>query len=377
LLISTLDSDVLKLERLDVASKKIEKLAEVPDALSSASWAVPGRSVYLTRKVNGIINIWEFSLQDLSLTRITSGTGPDRRPMASPTGEGVYFISGRSAGALTLYRFDSKQSTDLVNEDVTQPEFSPDGRRVAYITTPEPGKNEMWVADLTSMNRLKLQSSIDELETLGFSNDGKKYLYSKIPGQSAQLFVMDIDGAHNRQLNWAGDFVGFVNWDPGDRSVILGGADKDRRVVKNWRIFLDGSPTTLLSENCGMAVDVSRDGKFLLGSTLWGDNPGIYQYSLVDKKCTLLKSGITTFLTMFAKDGKSFVYSLTSHGETTIWRQPWRNGVIVGAPVPALKLPFAMREDYNGNAYSVASDLSSVVYARRGGYDDLYLLSQK
>ena len=377
LLISTLDSDVLKLERLDVASKKIEKLAEVPDALSSASWAVSGRSVYLTRKVNGIVNIWEFSLQDLSLTRITSGTGPDRRPMASPTGEGVYFISGRSAGALTLYRFDSKQSTDLVNEDVTQPEFSPDGRLVAYITTPEPGKNEMWVVDLTSMNRLKLQSSIDELETLGFSNDGKKYLYSKIPGQSAQLFVMDIDGAHNRQLNWAGDFVGFVNWDPGDRSVILGGADKDRRVAKTWRIFLDGSPTTLLSENCGMAVDISRDRKFLLGSTLWGDNPGIYQYSLVDKKCTLLKSGITTFLTMFAKDGKSFVYSLTSHGETTIWRQPWRNGVIVGAPVPALKLPFAMREDYNGNAYSVASDLSSVVYARRGGYDDLYLLSQK
>ena len=236
----------------------------------------------------------------------------------------------------------------------------------------------MWVVDLTTRNRLKLQSSVDELETLGFSNDGKKYLYSKIPGQNAQLFVMDIDGAHNKQLNWSGDFVGFVNWEPGDRSIILGGWDnKDRRLAKNWRIFLDGSPTILLSENCGMAVDISPDRKFLLGSMLWGDNPGIYQYSLVDKKCTPLKSGITTFLTMFARDGKSFVYSLTSHGETTIWRQPWRNGVIVGASVPALKLPFAMREDYNGNAYSVASDLSSVVYARRGGYDDLYLLSQK
>ena len=188
---------------------------------------------------------------------------------------------------------------------------------------------------------------------------------------------MNIDGTHNKELDWPGDFVGFANWEPGDRSVILGGTDRDRRLAKNWRIFLDGSPTTLLSENCGMAVDISPDHKFLLGSMLWGDNPGIYQYSLVDKKCTPLKSGITTFLTMFAKDGKSFVYSLTSHGETTIWRQPWRNGVIVGAPVPALKLPFAMREDYNGNAFSVAPDLSSVVYARRGGYDDLYLLSQK
>jgi hypothetical protein len=126
-----------------------------------------------------------------------------------------------------------------------------------------------------------------------------------------------------------------------------------------------------------MAVDVSLDHKFLLGTMLWGDNPGIYQFSLVDKQCLKLKPGIATFLTMFAKDGKSFYYSLASHGETTIWRQPWRNGAPIGSPVPALKLPFALREDYGGNAYSVAPDLSSVVFARPGGYDDLYFLSQK
>jgi hypothetical protein len=80
---------------------------------------------------------------------------------------------------------------------------------------------------------------------------------------------------------------------------------------------------------------------------------------------------------MFAKDGKSFLYSVASHGETTIWRQPWHNGEAIGAPVPALKLPFALREDYGGNAYSVAPDLSSVVFSRPGGYDDLYFISQK
>jgi hypothetical protein len=80
---------------------------------------------------------------------------------------------------------------------------------------------------------------------------------------------------------------------------------------------------------------------------------------------------------MFGRDGKSFLYSLASHGETVIYRQPWRNGTPIGSPVPALKLPFALREDYNGNAFNVSSDLSSVVYARPAGHDDLYLLSQK
>ena len=110
---------------------------------------------------------------------------------------------------------------------------------------------------------------------------------------------------------------------------------------------------------------------------VWGENPGLYQYSLADKECTTLKSGITTYLAMYSNEGKSFLYSLASHGQTTIFRQPWRNGTPIGPSVPALKFPFALREDYKGNGFAVSCDLSSLVYARPGGHDDLYLLSQK
>jgi serine/threonine protein kinase len=378
LLVSSFNSNLLTLERLDISAKKLEKLGDIPDAVSRGTWAVPGESIYLTRRVNGINNIWQFSLRNHSLIQITSGTGPDRDPMADPSGKGLYFTSGRSAGTLTLYRFASKQFTDIVNEDASQPEFSDDSRWIAYVTNPEPGKADIWVHDLATNNRLKLVSSTSSLlETLGFSNDNKKYLYSDRLDHDMRLFAINTDGTHQQQLKWTGEFVGFVSWEPGDQFMILGGTDKKGQTPKNWRIGLDGSPAVLLSENCGMAADVSPDRKFLIGPKLWGDNPGIYQYSFVDKKCTELKPGITTFLTMFAKDGKSFLYTLAAHGETTIWRQPWRNGVAVGAAVPAFKLPFALREDYGGNAYSVAPDLSSVVFARPGGYDDLYLLSQK
>jgi hypothetical protein len=126
-----------------------------------------------------------------------------------------------------------------------------------------------------------------------------------------------------------------------------------------------------------MAVDSSPDRRFIIGTALWGEHSGLYQYSLADQKCTPLKPGITTFLAMYSRDGKSFLYSLASHGQTVIYRQPWRNGNPIGSPIPALKLPFALREDYNGNAFAISSDLSSLVYARPGGHDDLYLLSQK
>ena len=372
----------LTLERLDISGKKLEKIADIPDAVSYPNWADAGLSVYLSRRVNGIINIWEFSLADHSLKQITNGTGPDLDATADPNGKGVYFVSGRKAGTLTLYRFASKQFSDIVAEDVSQPEFSNDSRLVAYLTSPEPGRSEMWVVDLATNKRVRLASGSTHLETLGFSNDDKRYVYADgwhhdAPNTEVLLFVIDTDGTRQQQLKWSGEWIGFALWETGDQSMILGGEDKDGHRAKNWRVFLNGDPQVLLSENCGSAVDISPDQKFLIGTVLWGDNPGIYQYSLAEKKCTKLKSGITTYLTMFAKDGKSFLYSLAAHGETTIWRQRWHNGEAIGAPVPALKLPFALREDYGGNAYSVAPDLSSVIFSRPGGYDDLYFISQK
>jgi serine/threonine protein kinase len=364
------------LQRLDLSAHSMEKIAELQDVSAQSSWAVPGKSLYLSRKLNGITNIWEFSLTDQSWQQATFGPGPDRSPMADPNGRGVYFINGKSAGALTLYNVATKQFTDIVDELATQPDLSADGRRLAYVTTPEMNKSEIWISDLNGDRRLKLTSGNDTLETLGWSNDGRRFLFSDKDGNQWRLFVIDTDGTNLHQINWLGHFVGFSIWEPGDQSVIISGLVNEG-AEQDWRIFLNGDPPQPLYRGCGMAVDVSPDAQFILGTVLWGEHPGIFQFSVADKKCTTMKSGIATYITYFAKDGKSYYYSLGSSGQTTIYRQPWHHGVSVGAPVPALKVPFALREDYDGNAFSVSTDLSSIVYARPGGHDDLYLLSEK
>jgi serine/threonine protein kinase len=376
LVVSSGTAGIVTLQRLDLSAHRLEKLFDLPAASSSVSWAIPGKTLYVSRKVNDISNIWEFSLDDHSFRQITSGPGPDRSPMSDPNGKGLYFVNGRSAGTLTLYRVASKQFSDIVTEDSTQPVLSSNGRRLAYISYPEPGKADMWVSDLATNNRVKLVSSGSGLETLAWSNDATKFLYADANGYEG-LFIINADGTHLQRLPWSGENVGFAIWEPGDQSIILGGLDKDQRTPKNWRIILNGSPAVALSDHCGMAVDLSPDQKFIISSVIWGENSGLFQYSLADKKCTTLKSGIATYLAMYSGDGKSFLYSLASHGETTIFRQPWHNGTPIGAPVPALKLPFALREDYGGNAFMVSRDLSSIVYARPGGHDDLYFLSQK
>jgi hypothetical protein len=208
--------------------------------------------------------------------------------MADPNGKGIYFINGRNAGTLVLYRVATKQFSDVVSDDATQPEFSNDGRHFAYITAREGGKNEIWITDVDGNHRLKLVSG-NRLETLAWSNDATRFLYAEVDKREMKLYVIDADGKNLHQLPWAVNFVGFAIWEPGNQSIILGGLDKDERTAKNWRISLDGSPATPFFDGCGMATDLSPDKKFIISTVIWGENPGLFQYSIADKKCATSK----------------------------------------------------------------------------------------
>ena len=86
--------------------------------------------------------------------------------------------------------------------------------------------------------------------------------------------------------------------------------------------------------------------------------------------------GVETSTASFARDGKSFLYAVASRGEVTIYRQPWRDGKLMGVPRVGLKLPFVFPLEHYGIAYDFSLDLSTIVYARPGGHAELYLLSQ-
>ena len=377
LLISVVRSNSLVLQRLDLTSRAATDLGVVPDFVGSMSWAEPGKSIYASRQVNGITNLWEVSLSDQSLKQITFGPGPDLSPMVRPDGKGLFFINGKKSSALTLYSVASHQSSDVLAEDVFQPVLSRNGRRVAYLTAPEVGKVELWVSDLDGGNRLKLANAAVGMETLAWSRDDSQFVFSDVNEKEGKTYVIDADGTHLRELATGGEVVDLAAAEPGTDSMYFASALVDRSSAssKTWKLDLKdpAAAPTLLEQKCLGVTDVSPDRKFILGVQLWGNNPGIYEYSIADKKCVLLKN-LPTYVARFAPDGKSFIFIVAAHGETTVFRQPWLNGSLTGKAKPVLKFPFAIREDYQGNAYDLSQDLSKIVYVRPNGRDDLYFL---
>jgi Tol biopolymer transport system component len=365
-----------RIYKINVTSHEAIDLGEVsgnPDIV----WAESGRTVLFSRTVNGLTNVWKYSLQDRSLTQITFGTGPDFSPMPDPGGKGIYYVNGKSSGSLTAYHVHSKESTDIVSEDAAQPIISPNGKRVMYVTYPAPQRSEVWVSDIDGGNKLKLAMG-ESLNTGTWAPDN--FHLSFFEGGvsvSDKGYVVGADGSSLRQLPRMGDYVFNLVWSPDQKSVYVSAGEKGATIPTVWKWSMDESNAEKFLDNCCTLWDADPEGRFLLGNVPSGEKTGIYEVSISERKCTLLLSGAGTSGVSFALDGHSFLYAVVSRGEVTIYRQPWKDGKNIGAPKVGLKVPFAFPQFYNGNSYDFSRDLSTIVYARPGGHADLYLLSQK
>ncbi len=361
-----------------MASHEAVDLGEVSGNVFDVVWGGPGKTVLFSRTINGLTNIWKYSLQDRSLTQITFGTGPDYSPMPDPGGKGIYFVNGKSSGFLTAYHVHSKESTDIVSEEATQPAISPDGKHVMYIALPAPQRNELWASAIDGGNKVKIATG----ETLGtgtWAPDNFHLSFEEWGGSAGtKNYIVGADGSGLRQLPSMGDTPTNPVWSPDQKSVYATGFEKGSPTPTVWKWTVDGSNPEKFVNNCGQVTDIDPGGQYLLGFAPSGEKTGIYEVSMSDRKCISLLPGVVTFNVVFARDGKSFLYAVASRGEVTIYRQPWKDGKTLGAPQVGLKVPFAFPLVYaGGNAYDFSRDLSTIVYARPGGHADLYLLSQK
>jgi len=358
---------------VDPKRKAAEELGEVSANLFDAALGDAGKTLLISRTVNGLNNLWQYDLRNKTLTQVTFGTGPDFSPMPDPGGKGIYFVNGKASGFLTAYNVHSKQSTDIASENATQPLISSDGKRVEYITAPAKDRNELWVSNVDGSNKVKLASS-RSLATGSWAPDSFHLFFME--EEPNKPFAGAADGSGIHQLPWNGGVIQNVMLSLDQKFIYLNSFDQGASRPTIWKMNADGSNLEKITDECGHAFDVPPGGEYLL-TLLLGEKGGISELSLADKKCTSLLPGVVTFGINMASDGKSFMYAVPSRSDVTIYRQPWHDGKLTGPTQIGLKLPFAFPLLVGGNAYDFSRDLSTVIYARPGGQADLYLLSPK
>jgi len=128
-----------------------------------------------------------------------------------------------------------------------------------YVTDPEAGRSELWVAKVDGSNSLKLASG-KSMGTGTWSVDGTQVNYVETEGNASKLFVINADGSHLRQLPHTLQAVWSSIWSRDGREIYVSGTREARRTVQTERTRADGSGAAPLVEGCGYATDPSPTG---------------------------------------------------------------------------------------------------------------------
>ena len=371
-------SDGAHLYRFNLQTHKAVPVGQLSGA-QDVVWGGPGKTLLFERRINGIFNIWEYNLADKAYTQVTSGPGPDLYPMRDPGGKGIFFVNGRQSGYLTVYDLRTKTSSDVVDDLVTQPTFSADGKRLAYVAQPDNSHSELWVADTDGSHKLKVATGKDGIGTGDWSPDDSQLSYTIMAADADENFLVNSDGTHPRRLPHTLSNTQSLEWVRTGKDLFMTGYEHRTSPypLQTWRASADGSSAELFTQDCGFVMDSSSDGKFLLLSMMYGEHPGIYQVSIADKKRSNLVPNVVTFFPHFSADNKFVIYTISERGEVIVYRVPWANGKVTGTPQLVQKLPFAFAQRFGGNSSDITRDLSKIVFTRPGGQFDIYLLSQK
>jgi serine/threonine protein kinase/Tol biopolymer transport system component len=359
--------------RLRLEDKKFEELFSL-DGINSIDWFEPGKSLVLSRRLNGLTNLWKYEIDTKKMTQLTTGPGPDFNPMQDPSSNAIYYANGKQTGSLVAYNVKTGVSTEILSELSTQPIISPDGKKVLFIKLVEPVRvTELWVSDLDGKNQLKLASA-SLIGTGMWSPDSSHVSFFTFDStlQSNKGFVSTLDGRNISEIKGIDGNVQNISWSNDAKTLYVSASAGPQ--TRTWKVNANGTGAEKFVEDF-YTMEASPDGKYLLGVILSGKDVGIYQVSLSDRKRTTLLPGVETFMVRMSNDKKAFLYAVAGRGEILSYRQEWKDGKLIGEPKLALKLPFAFPLQLFGNAYDFSPDLSTSVYAKASGQADFFKLS--
>lgn len=201
-----------------------------------------GSQIAYVRRTNDIMtdrpvsSIWLIDVGTGAETPLVTGEGTHVSPRWSPNGDRLAYISTESGGGPELHVrwMESGESANItaLAEGPGGIEWSPDGTQIAY-TARVPGKGLTLGSPPAKPEGAEWAKPLQVIDRVTYRRDGGSYVK---PG-TAQLFVVSAAGGAPRQLTF-GEYSngGSVDWSP-DGSTLYFSANRS----ENWELEIFGS----------------------------------------------------------------------------------------------------------------------------------------
>ncbi|HTI50035.1 MAG TPA: protein kinase, partial [Planctomycetaceae bacterium] len=265
----------------DRSGKQTGTIGEPDTADPSTARPSPdGRTVALTRRVGGNIDVWLTSTVQGIPRRFTFDAATDQNPAWSPDGSRIFFQSARKGGGFyDLYQkpvtgggveellFESAESKNMMD-------CSPDGRFILYASQNPKTARDLWALPLEGARKpfAVVQTSFEE-NGGRFSPDGRWIAYHSNESGRNEVYVQPFPGpGPNARISTNGGTN--VQWRGDGREIFYQAPDNRLMAVPitmsaDGRSVDAGRPVALFATRSGAQYAAASNGqRFLINTPL-------------------------------------------------------------------------------------------------------------
>jgi serine/threonine protein kinase len=297
--ISVPDTEVPEAAIPAVASQPVTvaptSLPTVPDRNKPTPLGgLSGTFAYASEKT-GIPQIYIGSTTSGNSSQITNVAEGACQPDWSPDGKRLAFISPCSpksdvagkqepytGSGLFLLAISDGQVIPIPSQPGGdfEPAWSPDGSKLAY-TSIRAGIPQIFIFDITTEKTTQLTNTTGGNRQPSWSRDGKKLAFSSYRKGSWQIWTSYVDGSNPSAFSVQNNGAAFSSdWSPDDGAIVYSQTNSLRLVFKSTGD--KSSPEAILNPRLTGAAnpDISPDGKWILFDSKLGGSYQVYRISI-------------------------------------------------------------------------------------------------
>jgi eukaryotic-like serine/threonine-protein kinase len=287
------------LTQLDVATVpsaggEVRIVSHEPGVVGGVGWSADGSEIVFTSSRTGPARLWAIAAAGGTPRalgenpQLASGVGAEAlsdvnrtlRFDVSSRGQIAYAHSTYDTNLWLVHPLTQPASSAVKIASSTRldeaPQFSPDGRKLAFVSSRDTPKSQIWVCDADGSACFRATSRPVASGTPRWSPDARTIVFDSAENAQSDLFTVDIETRTLHHLTGAPWSEAVPSFSRDGRSIYF--ACDRSGAWQIWRMPATGGPAVQVTRQGGFAAFEAPDGRSLYYSR--DDRPGLWQVSV-------------------------------------------------------------------------------------------------